>query len=189
MSAAQLYISGLSFTFNPSRLIFNKVTNVSLQKSDGSLEKIDDKKLYRVVVGLYSAQMLSVVGEKSFGLLSIVPKDSDGKPVTDFEGQIINYNSGGTEHEVKEWLAVAEYLQSFDKVNGVPQVPQYYSETQGRKIVDNNHNIIAVIGSPNGIAAAVYLIVVVIAALVIFAVVRIAARKKRKQRRTAKKRT
>jgi hypothetical protein len=32
------------------------------------------EELYHVVVGLYSAQMLSVVGDKSLGLLSIVPK-------------------------------------------------------------------------------------------------------------------
>jgi 5'-nucleotidase/UDP-sugar diphosphatase len=30
---AQLYISGVNFTFNPNRLIFNKVTKTSLQKA------------------------------------------------------------------------------------------------------------------------------------------------------------
>ena len=74
MTEAQLYMSGINFTFNPNRLIFNKVTDTTLQKSDDAFEKINDTKLYRVVAGLYSAQMLSVVGEKSFGLLSIVPK-------------------------------------------------------------------------------------------------------------------
>ena len=111
MSVAQLYTSGLNFTFNPNRLIFNKVTDVYLEKEDGSREEIKDDELYRVVAGLYSAQMLSIVGDKSFGLLSIVPKTKEGLPITDYEVQII-YDKG---HEIKEWLAIAEYLKSFDR--------------------------------------------------------------------------
>ena len=107
MSVAQLYTSGLNFTFNPNRLIFNKVTDVYLEKEDGSREEIRDEELYRVVAGLYSAQMLSIVGDKSFGLLSIVPKTKEGIPITDYEAQII-YDDG---HEIKEWLAIAEYLK------------------------------------------------------------------------------
>ncbi len=95
--------------------------------------------MYRVVAGLYSAQMLSIVGDQSFGILSIVPKTKDGTPITDFEAEII-YEDG---HEVKEWLAIAEYLKSFEQKDGIPQIPEYYSEKQGRKIVDNNKNIIA----------------------------------------------
>ncbi|NLW40608.1 MAG: bifunctional metallophosphatase/5'-nucleotidase, partial [Tissierellia bacterium] len=108
MSVAQLYLSGLNFTFNPNRLIFNKVTDVYLEGEDGSREEIEDDKLYRLVAGLYSAQMLSIVGDKSFGLLSIVPKTKDGVPIEDFEEHII-YDNG---HEIKEWLAIAEYLKS-----------------------------------------------------------------------------
>jgi len=187
MSTAQLYMSGVNFTFNPKRLIFNKVTKTALQKSNGSLENIDDKKLYRVVVGLYSAQMLSVVGEKSFGLLSVVPKTKDGKPITDYEAQIITDSTGNKTYEVKEWLAIAEYLKSFDKVNGVSQVSQYYSKVQGRKIVDNNRNVFALLSHPNNIALGAYGIVIVIIALIVFIIVRIATRKKRKVKRMAKK--
>lgn len=182
MGDAQLYTSGLNFTFNPSRLIFNKVTNAVLQNSDGSLEKINDTKLYRVVAGLYSAQMLSTVGAKSFGLLSITPKTKDGKPITDFESQIIYDKTSGRNNEVKEWLAVAEYLQSFDKEGGVPQVPLYYSQTHGRKIVDNNVNLVAILSHPNNIALAAYGIASVLIAIVVLIVVLIVSHKKRKER-------
>ena len=130
MSVAQLYLSGLNFTFNPNRLIFNKVTDVYLEGEDGSREEIEDDKLYRVVAGLYSAQMLSIVGDKSFGLLSIVPKTKDGVPIEDFEEHII-YDNG---HEIKEWLAIAEYLKSFDKEDGIPQMPDYYSQNREEKL-------------------------------------------------------
>lgn len=187
MSSAQLYMSGLNFTFNPSRIILNKVTKANLQKPDGTLEKIEDKKLYRVVVGLYSAQMLSVVGEKSYGLLSIVPKTKEGKPITDFEAQIIKDNSNGNNYEVKEWFAIAEYLKSFDKVNDVSQIPQYYSETHERKVVIDSHNIIAIFSSLNVFSISICAIVIVVIALVVFIIVRIATRKKRRAQKAAKK--
>jgi len=163
-------------------LIFNKVTNTSLQRPDGSLEEIDDQKLYRVVAGLYSAQMLSVVGDKSFGLLSIIPKTKEGNPITDFEAQVVKDAAAGNNNEVKEWLALAEYLQSFDKVNEISRIPQYYNEYQGRKIVDNNDDISAFLSTPNRIALTVYTIVIVIVALLIFILFKIATRKKRIKR-------
>lgn len=187
MTSAQLYMSGINFTFNPSRLVFNKVTKTTLQKPDDTLEEINNTKLYRVVAGLYSAQMLSVVGKKSFGLLSIVPKTKEGTPITDFEAQIITDNTSGHNNEVKEWFAIAEYLKSFPKVDGVPQVPQYYSRLQGRKIIDNNHNVIELVSNPNGIALAAYAIVIAIIAIIVFAIVRIATRRKRRSRRMAKR--
>lgn len=179
MGDAQLYMSGINFTFNPNRLIFNKVTKTSLRRPNGSLEEINDQKLYRVVAGLYSAQMLSVVGDKSFGLLSIVPKTKDGIPVTDFQAQIVKDIAGANNNEVKEWLAIAGYLQSFEKINGVAQVPQYYYHTHGRKIVDNNNHIVALLSAPNGIALTVYAVVIVLVALVSFIVLRIVKRKNR----------
>lgn len=187
MSSAQLYMSGLNFTFNPNRIILNKVTKANLQRPDSTLEKIEDKKLYRVVVGLYSAQMLSVVGEKSYGLLSIVPKTKEGKPITDFEAQIIKDNSNGNNYEVKEWFAIAEYLKSFDKVNGVSQIPQYYSETHERKVVLDSHNIIAIFSSPNVFSISICAIVIVVIALVAFIIIRIATRKKRRAQKATKK--
>ena len=71
MNEAQLFISGMQYTFNPNRLIFNKVIDSNLVKTHKLtdeitkeyLEEIQDDKLYRVVAGLYSAQMLSVVGK------------------------------------------------------------------------------------------------------------------------------
>lgn len=164
MSVAQLYTSGLNYTFNPNRLIFNKVTDVYIEDEEGNREEIIDDKLYRIVGGLYSAQMLSVVGDQSFGILSIVPKTEEGVPITDYESQII-YDEG---HEIKEWLAIAEYLKSFDKKGGVPQVPEYYNQKQGRKIVDDNPSLSAKLKNPNKIAIIIYSIVLIIIIALIF---------------------
>ena len=177
MDVAQLFISGVNFTFNPNRLIFNKVTDAYLMRPDGSREEIEDEKLYRVVAGLYSAQMLSIVGDKSFGLLSIVPKTAEGIPVTDFEQHIIKDAASG--EEVKEWLAIARYLQSFDRVGGVPQIPPYYNSTHGRKVVDSSRSIAALVKNPNGIALAVYAVVTIVIVLIAMTVIWIAKRKKK----------
>ncbi|HEX2924672.1 MAG TPA: bifunctional UDP-sugar hydrolase/5'-nucleotidase [Ruminiclostridium sp.] len=166
MSSAQLYMSGISFTFNPNRMILNRVTEAYLQKPDGTTEKIDDSKLYRVVSSLLNAQMLSTVGPKSFGLLSIVPKTREGKPIKDFEAQIIYSTSGGHRVELKEWLSTARYLQSFSKYDGVPEIPYYYNTLHNRKIVNDNKSLQAILSRPNGIAVKLYLIILAIIAAV-----------------------
>ncbi len=179
MEDAQLYMSGINYTFNPNRLIFNKVTNTSLVNEKGDLEEIDDKKLYRIVVGLYSAQMLSIVGDESFGLLSITPKTKDGTPITDFEKYILHDENG---NEIKEWYALAHYLQSFEKEDGVSVIPEYYNQTHGRKVVDDNGNILAVLSNPNYIALGVYGGILVVAGLITFIAVRIVKKKRDKRK-------
>ncbi|MEG2138582.1 MAG: 5'-nucleotidase C-terminal domain-containing protein, partial [Oscillospiraceae bacterium] len=84
MPAAQLYGSGMEWTFNPHRILFNKVTDCKQVMPDGSKKNLENGKLYRCVTGLFSGQMLGAVNSKSFGILSITPKDAAGKPVTDF---------------------------------------------------------------------------------------------------------
>lgn len=157
MPAAQLYISGLAYTFNPNRLLFNKVTDVQIENSEGVLEDIQDDKLYRLVAGLYTAQMLPIVGEESFGLLSVVPKKKDGRPIENFEDQIIYVDEG---KELKEWYAIAHYLRSFEEMNGVAEVPDEYASVQNRKNVNTSKNIRDLMSQPNGIAWTLYAVIV-----------------------------
>ena len=85
MTTARLYCSGLNFTFNPHRMILNKVTDCYLTGQDGKREEIQDDKLYHVVTDLYTGQMLGSVMDISYGLLSIIPKDKEGNPIEDLE--------------------------------------------------------------------------------------------------------
>ena len=68
MTTARLYCSGMNFTYNPHRMILNKVTDCYLTK-DGKREEIQDDKLYKVVTDLYTGQMLGSVTDVSYGLL------------------------------------------------------------------------------------------------------------------------
>ena len=195
MKQAQLFISGMQYSFNPNRLIFNKVLESSLVKlpnqtdiiTDDYLEDINDDKQYRVVAGLYSAQMLSVVGEKSFGLLKIEPKTKDGNPVTDYEAEIIYETNGNTRSEVKEWYALVSYLKSFDKVEGVPTIPEYYQKIQGRKNIEDEHSIIALVSNPNHIALMIYGVILLLLIILVLGTVLIVKRIKRLRIKTRRK--
>ena len=176
MGEAQLYMSGLHYTFNPNRLIFDKITDIYLSNPDGTKTELEEDKLYRVVVGLYSAQMLSVVGDQSFELLSIVPKTKDGTVITDFEDHII-YDG---DHELKEWVALGEYLKSFPKENDISQVPVSYKETEGRKVIDDDPAFSSKVENPNKLWISVYGIVILIIAFISGLIVFFVKRKKKK---------
>ena len=167
MTTARLYCSGLNFTYNPHRLLLNKVTDVCLE-DDGQRVALEDDKLYRIVADLYSGQMLSAVTDMSYGILAIVPKYADGTPITDFEDVIITENG----RELKAWDSIARYMASFADTDGdgIANVPAYYSTTHGRKLVDTSRSPLALLKNPNKftavyaglLAAAVLLIVLVV---------------------------
>ena len=172
MSGVQLYGAGMTWSYNTNRMIFNKVTECGQMTEDGSVIPLDKDRLYRVVTGLYSAQMLGTVREKSFGLLSIVPKDAQGNEITDFEAHIIK-NSNGS--EVKEWYALASYLDELE------QVPESYASTEGRKVVTASWNPVELLRNPNWITLAVLLVPVLL--ILIIALIFRAAVRRRKGRR------
>ena len=180
-SGVQLYSSGVRYTFNMHRMLFNRVTEPAILSSDGGTEAIDDNKLYRVVTNLYSSQMLGMVTDLSYGILKITPKDEWGNPITNYEDHIIHLEDGS---ELKEWYAVATYLASFPPEDGVPQVPQRYAGPEGRKVRDDSVNPIALLRQPNWITLTVLGVVLLLAALVVFIIYRVATRKRRRSRRS-----
>ena len=90
MGGTKLYVAGGGWAYNNNRLLLNRATDVWTYSDDGSTEVIQKDKLYRVVADLYSSQMLGAVKSKSFGLLTLEPKDASGDPITDYEAHIIH---------------------------------------------------------------------------------------------------
>lgn len=181
MTTARLYCSGLNFTYNPHRLLLNKVTDVCLE-DDGQRVALEDDKLYRIVADLYSGQMLSAVTDMSYGILSIVPKYADGTPITDFEDVIITENG----RELKAWDSIARYMASFADTDGdgIANVPAYYSTTHGRKLVDTSRSPLALLKNPNKFTA-VYAGLLAVAVLLIVLVVLLIRKLVKKARRRA----
>lgn len=184
MTTARLYCSGLNFSYNPNRMILNKVTDLYLTDADGNRMEIENDRLYRVVADLYSGQMLSAVTDMSFGLLSIVPKYADGTPIKDFEDVIIMENG----KELKAWDAIARYMASFEDTDGdgIANVPSSYSQIQGRKVIEDSKSIGDLLKNPNKYAIMIVAVVItVILVVVLFAilVVKLIKRMKRIKRR------
>ncbi len=165
MGAARLYLSGFHFTFNPHRILLNKVTDCYLIDSAGNRVEIENDKLYRVVCDLYSGQMLGAVTDVSYGVLSVQPKFADGTPIENIEDAIIT--AGG--QEIKAWAAIAGYLESLEDTDGdgIADVPEYYASSQGRKVVEDSRNLGDLLKNPNKFAVIIIIVILVVLALVI----------------------
>ena len=167
MPAAQLYMSGAKYAFNTKRMFFNRVYDAALtdvtfdESGTGNAYEIDDNALYRVVTGMYSAQMLGTVKSKSMGLLSLEPKQANGTPVTDFADCIL-YDANG--NELKEWYALAAYLEQFGE-DGLPD--RYADPANGCKQVSDSFAPGQLLAGWNGITWVVLGIVLLILALIL----------------------
>lgn len=168
MSNAQLFPAGVEYSFNTNRMLFNKVDYAMLRRDDGSLEEVDDEKLYCVVTGMYCGEMLGSVKETSFGLISVTPKDKDGNVIdmTKLAQHVIKDKNG---NPVKEWYAISSYL---DSMGG--EMDSRYAETDGRKVVYSSLNPAKLFSNANkftyillALIAAVVLIVVLVVRLII----------------------
>lgn len=165
MIYARLYTAGLEFSYNPNRLILNKVTDCYLRDHDGNRVEIEDDRLYRVVGDLYSGQMLGAVTSVSYGLLSVTPKFADGTPIENIEDAIVMENG----REMKAWTVFAEYMESFEDADGdgIPNVPQIYAAAQGRKVVEDSTALKDLIKQPNKYAFMIVAVILIILAIII----------------------
>lgn len=181
VTGVELYVSGCGWAYNKHRILLNKVTDMWLEQEDGTTVSIPkDDKLYRVVTDLYTCQMIGAVKAQSFGLLSVEPKDAAGNVVTDYDTLILQDAQG---NEVKAWVALADYLNSFG-ADG--QIPADYATPFGRKLISDSYNLWELIKAPNKTTGMLIGVIVVLLALVagiiagICGVVKHIRRKKRK---------
>ena len=137
-----LQISGLKFTYNPNRMLFDRVTEIWIGSEEKGYELLDyssgkNKKLYKACADIYNATFLKIVGSFTKDILKIVPKDKDGNPVSDLVTRRIDADKtkDGIQ-EVKEWVGLLEYVRSFPDTNGdgIPDVPEKYKGPLGRTV-------------------------------------------------------
>ena len=169
MRSARLYLSGFSFSYNPHRLILNKVTDCYLTGQDGSRIEIEDDKLYRIVCDLYSGQMLGAVTDVSYGILSVQPKFADGTPIENIEDAIITADG----RELKAWAAIAAYMESLEDTDGdgIADIPAAYADGMSRKIVEDSTSISDLVKNPNKYAVIIVLAVLILLVLIILLII------------------
>ncbi|OUN98797.1 hypothetical protein B5F98_03400 [Pseudoflavonifractor sp. An44] len=177
MSAAQLFYSGVGYSFNTNRMIFDKVDYAVLMREGGITEPIVDDQLYHVVTGLYIGQMLGAVESSTFNILTVTPRDAQGNPIdiSQLEDYILHNDEG---NEVKEWYAIASYLQSMGG-----EMDQKYGQTDGRKLVYSSWNPVSLLknaGLPTSLAILALVIVVVLLVLMVVLVRKFILRRMRR---------
>ncbi|MDR0692527.1 MAG: bifunctional metallophosphatase/5'-nucleotidase [Prevotellaceae bacterium] len=139
VSDARLFFAGLRYTYYSGSLFCNKVKRVEIQDSTGAYIVPDNDKLYSVIGGLYTAKMMGIVKEKTFGILSLLPKNAAGQPITDWNAAIIHDREG---HEIKEWVALKNYLQSGREEGCEIPLFDYKIRVEERKIKQTGFSLI-----------------------------------------------
>ena len=150
-----LQFKGVRFTFNPHRLPLNRVTHAELVDDAGMVRPIHPDSLYRVCVDYYTAIMIGSLTDLSYGIIRVQPRDVSGNPVAAMQRVIIDADTltPGVQ-ELKEWLALASYLQSFpvDGAHGVPAMPLRYSALRGWSTEEYSWHPVEILRGPNQFA-------------------------------------
>jgi len=142
-----LQFSGARITYNPNRMVFDRVTRIELGNEEDGYAPPDYAKsnttLIRVAADIYNATFLKVVGDFTWHVLEIVPKDKDGNPITDLATARIDADKDipGIQ-ELKEYMSVLKYIQNFPDTtgNGLSDIPEKYSGPLGRNVIEASWN-------------------------------------------------
>jgi hypothetical protein len=115
------------------------VTNIEIGSEEEGYKPLNysssNHQLYRVAANIYSATFLKVVGNYTYHLLDIVPKDKKGNPVKRLSNLRVDADKSKQGiQELKEWQGVIDYVQSFKEAHshGVAHLPEKYQGTLGR---------------------------------------------------------
>jgi 5'-nucleotidase/UDP-sugar diphosphatase len=176
---AHLQVSGVKFTFNPKRMFFDRVRSVLVQEEDGAYKPLDPKRLYRVGLNLYAAEMVDYISKVTYGILKVIPKDKDGRPFTDLKQTVIYKDKGTSKaEELKEWIALVDYLRSFKDTNGngLAKIPEKYRDPEGRYKSVSSLNPVDLVAGGNFLTYGVLMIGLLLL-FILFIFIRIVFRK------------
>jgi len=137
-----LQFSGARIITNPNRMIFDRVTHIEIGNEEDGYTPLDyssgNNNLVRVAADIYNATFLKVVGDFTWHILDIVPKDRHGQPITDLKSVRVDADSQAAGiQELKEWQGVMAYIRSFADTDGdgIANIPEKYRQQLGRNVM------------------------------------------------------
>lgn len=185
-----LQVSGVKFTYNPRRMLFDRVTGISLGNEEEGWKPLDysekNRELYRVAANIYNATFLKIIGGFTYNVLTIVPKDREGRPIADLAQYRIDADKTRPGiQEVKQWLGLMEYLAAFPDTNGngIPDVPEKYKGKLGRAVIQASYNPVSLVSGGTWVTWAAVGVVVFLLLLVggvVYLVLRIVRRRRKR---------
>jgi len=185
-----LQVSGVKFTYNPRRMLFDRVTGIWMGSEEEGYRPLDysmrNATLYRVAANMYNSTFLKLIGGFTYGILNIVPKDRDGKPIADLATARVDADKSALGiQELKEWVGLMEYVRQFPDTNGngIPDVPAKYKAPLGRNVASPSWNPVSLLSHGTfvtWIVVGVVLLVLLIVAGLVVLIVRLATRGRRK---------
>jgi 5'-nucleotidase len=170
-----LQVSGVRFTYNPNRVIFDRVTNVEIGSEEEGYEPLNlseaNRTLYRVGANTYTAGFLRQLGDDTYRFLDISPKDRRGRPIKNIFYMRVDANKvmPGIQ-ELKQWRGLIEYAQSFADSDGddIGDMPDKYQGKLGRITAKPSWNPVALISGASLPTILVLLFVALFCAFVIY---------------------
>jgi 5'-nucleotidase len=114
-------VAGLRFSYNPYRVPFDRVSRVELGDAVHGYHDLDlnDPKLYSIGASSYVGSFTWLISDLSKGLMTVVPKDANGKPIAELNDAIIDAdpNTPGIQ-EYKEWQGLLDHIRRLPDVDG-----------------------------------------------------------------------
>jgi len=143
-----LNISGMRLEYNPTGFPFLRVRNIYPGNdvdgySDVPLDYSPfNTELYKVAINYYVAQFIAVIGDYTYGILTIDPKDALGVSYLDpaahpnglDEARVDTDPATPGVQELQQWRGFMDYLGTFPDLepDGIPDIPDRYAGPTGR---------------------------------------------------------
>ncbi|MEE4114728.1 MAG: 5'-nucleotidase C-terminal domain-containing protein [Marinilabiliaceae bacterium] len=138
------YYSGIEVGYNPDKGLLRKVNTMNIIDAEGNKLPVDtdrrNNKLYSVSANAYMLEFIGIIKKTTFGLVNVLPKNSDGTPVSNMSNSIIDFDPAAEGiQEGKEWIAMVEFLKSMDDSNGdgIAELDEFYRKPPLRIIPVN----------------------------------------------------
>ncbi|MFO7979374.1 MAG: bifunctional UDP-sugar hydrolase/5'-nucleotidase [Candidatus Aminicenantes bacterium] len=169
-----LQFSGLKVTYNPKRMIFDRVTNILIEDEDGTYAPLDtsssNKELIRVTSNFYNSSFIKFVGDYTKNILKIVPKDEQGNPIPDLAAARVDADpdTPGVQ-ELKDWETLFEYMSTFEDRDGdgIREIPERYNQSEGRFVSEPSLNPIKLLKGGSLLTWGAFLVFLVVIGLVL----------------------